>query len=277
MSPYFLLAILSGLLTYSLYTAIWYLYLLGVSKTTFKRVFLANLSGTYLSFSLNAAIGTLVKVKFIGAKYSHVLAAGLLGIATEFLAGLMLITVLSGSWTAAVLALLLGMTFFADGWVYRLLRRVLEVFHRGDALDGFYSGWRASKSDPFRLALAIALGFALVISNATTLFLVGKTLGARFSFVQAIKAVLYSEFIGGAIGTPGGVGGNELGVVMAIGNGGLDVVVAFMYKLINQYSYALIGSLAFYRFVSREVGQGSYGDAPNEKGDDDENGRADLA
>ena len=52
---------------------------------------------------------------------------------------------------------------------------------------------------------------------------------------------------------------------MAIGNSGLNVIVAFAFKFINQYMFALVGALAFYRFVLTEVGSNELTDGINKQ------------
>ena len=266
LSPYFIAAVLTGLLGYLTYTMIWYLYLRNVTETEYRRVLLTNLAGTYLSFSLNAAIGTLVKVKFIGATYWDVLATSVLGILTEFIAGLTLITLLGGGYWGILLAGVLLLPILFDEWVFRILLPFFRLIRLEKVLTGLYSGWKGAKANPRTVPMALALGFLLVTLNSATLYLVARTFGVNSTFLSTLKGTVYSNFLGGALGTPGGIGANELGVMMAIGRSGMDVVVAFFYKLINQYVYALIGALAFYRFVLREIeGEGSYVPEPRSK------------
>ena len=264
LSPYFIAAIFTGLIGYLTYTLIWYLYLRNVTEVGYKRVLLTNLAGTYLSFSLNAAIGTLVKVKFIGATYWDVLATSVLGILTEFIAGLTLITALGGGYWGIILAGILALPMIFDEWVFRALLPLFQLFHVEEVLNGLYSGWKDSTNNHRTVIMALTMGFLLVTLNSTTLYLVAKTFGLNHSFLSTLKGSVYSNFLGGALGTPGGIGANELGVMMALGRNGMDVVVAFFYKLVNQYIYALIGALAFYKFVLHEIeGEGSY--VPNSK------------
>ena len=264
LSPYFFAAILTGLLGYLTYTLIWYLYLSNLIRVKYRRVLLTNLAGTYLSFSLNAAIGTLVKVKFIGARYWDVLATSALGILTEFIAGLTLITLLGGGYWGILLAGILLLPIILDELAFRTLLPIFKFLRLEKILRGLYSGWKGAKSNPRTVGTALGLGFLLVALNSTTLYLVAKTFGVSPSFLSTLKGTVYSNFLGGAIGTPGGIGANELGVMMAIGRSGMDVLVAFFYKLVNQYAYALIGALAFYRFVLREIeGESSYAHEPH--------------
>jgi uncharacterized membrane protein YbhN (UPF0104 family) len=254
LSPYFLLAVLLGVLGYLTYTAMWYLYLRDIAGAPFRRVLVANLSGTYLSFSFNAAVGTLVKVRFIGADYFQVLAASVIEVSTEFLAGAVLIYALTRDVWALLLIVLLLLAFTADNIIYRLLLPLFKFLRAGRFFQSFYDGWRKAKSKPARLLVALVLGFLLVVINAGVLIAVSMTFGAGVAFSSAVWAVLYSTVLGSVLGTPGGLGGNELGVLMAIGNTGLNVIVAFAFKFLNQYMFALAGAFAFYRLALGEPG-----------------------
>lgn len=265
LSPYTLLALTLGIVGYMTYTAIWHIYLREIAEVSFRRVFLANLSGTYLSFSFNAAVGTLVKVKFIGADYFQVLAASLIEAATEFTVGSALLFLLTRRPLALLVAGLFTLAFIADRVIYMILRPILGRIGGGNAFEGFYLGWRRAKSSPTRVLLASTLGSVLVLINAGILMSVARTFGVNLNLGEAIGAVLYSAFLGSVLGTPGGLGGNELGVLMAIGNSGLNVIVAFAFKFINQYMFALVGALAFYRFVLTEVGSNELTDGINKQ------------
>ena len=254
LSGYTLLAVLLGIIGYLTYTAVWYIYLDNVVPVSFRRVLLANLSGTYLSFSLNAAIGTLIKVKFVGAGYFVVLATSFMEISTEFLVGTLMLFAFNRDIGALAVAVLLTLAFVADGQIYRLLSWLFHIIGRGEhRFEEFYRGWHSAKSSPRRVLLAMLFGAFLSLMNAGILMSVARIFGVYISLPTAIMAVLYSMVLGSALGTPGGIGGNELGVMMAIGNGGLDVIIAFLFKFINQYMFALIGAFAFYHFVSAEV------------------------
>ncbi|WP_297421408.1 lysylphosphatidylglycerol synthase domain-containing protein [Thermococcus sp.] len=254
LSVYTLLAVLFGVFGYFTYTLIWYLYLDNVAPVRFYRVLLANLSGTYLSFSLNVAIGTLIKVKFIGVGYFVVLATSLMDTSTEFLIGTLMLFAFNRDPGALAVALFFILAFVADRQIYRLALRFPRIIGRGENMfNEFYHGWHVAKSNPRRVLLAMLLGTLLVLMNAGTLMSVARVFGVHLSLSIAVEAVLYSNVLGSVLGTPGGVGGNELGVMMAIGSGGLDVIIAFLFKFINQYMFAIFGAFAFYHFVSAEV------------------------
>jgi len=247
---YLLFAIVLGIFGYIVYTVLWYIYLSALGEVSFFRVLEANLVGTYLSFSLNAAVGTFIKVKLVGAKYFEVLATGLMEISTEFFSASVLLLLL-GDWKALPVFLFFLVAFLCDTVLYRPIRRISEIARCSKPVEEFYFGWHRAKRDRRTLLLGFFVGFFLVLINSGILLFLGKSFHVRLSLIQAIEAVLYSEFLGSALGTPGGVGGNELGVIMAIGSGGVEALVAFLYKVINQYSFALLGAITFYRMSSK--------------------------
>lgn len=249
LSPFFLLAVLAGFASYLLYSCLWYVYLKD-RGTDFRRVLLATLSGTYLSFSLNSAVGILVKVHLLGTDYWYTMGAGLLAMATEYLSALLLLFLVGKNFLAGFFMLLLGLAMLFDRAGYYLLYPLFHIAKSKSRLDRMYEGWKAAKRGSSFLE-ALLVGVAMISMNALTLILVGKTLGVGIPYGKAIEGVLYSTFLGGVLGTPGGIGANELGVTMAIGNSALGIIVAFIYKVLTTYAYALAGALAFYRLMSR--------------------------
>ena len=253
LSPHFIGAVGTGALTYLLYSTLWYVYFGGVTKVSFRRVFLATLVGTYLSFSLNPAIGTLVKVRLLGVEYWVMMGVGLLAIATEFLAGLLIVVVIGRNQIALLLAGLLVVAIVFDKIAYYFLYPFFYLVRSLRTLDGLYKGWHEARKDLILVIIGTCIGIALVMMNSLTLVLVGRTLNVWIPFLKAVEGVLYSGFLGGLLGTPGGIGANELGLTFAIGDSPTAIVVAFLYKFITQYSYAFVGAIAFYRVVSREL------------------------
>ena len=254
LSPPFLLAIATSVVGYFLYTTLWYVYVRRGSRVGFRRVFFAMLVGTYLGFSLNAAVGTLVKVRLLGTEYWFTFGVGLLAITTEFLSGLLLLALLAGSLKALFLALLLATLIAFDRLAYWFLYPFFYLIRALGTLEDMYRGWHEARANLCSVLVGIATGLALVLMNALTLKLVGTSLGVSISVTSALEAVLYSGFLGGLLGTPGGIGANELGITLAIGDAPTAVVAAFLYKFINQYAYAIIGAFAFYRYFSRDSG-----------------------
>jgi uncharacterized membrane protein YbhN (UPF0104 family) len=248
LSPFFLMAVLVGLASYLLYTSLWYVCLRG-GGVDFRRTFLATLSGTYLGFSLNSAVGILVKIRLLGTDYWYTMGAGLLAMATEYLSALTLLSLLGKNPVAGFLALVLGFLMVFDRIGYNLLLPIFHVAKSRERLDRMYKGWKEAKSGS-SLLTAFIVGLSMVSMNALTLFLVGRALGRHIPYWKALKGVLYSTFLGGVLGTPGGIGANELGVTMAIGNDALAIIAAFLYKILTTYAYALAGAVAFYRIVS---------------------------
>lgn len=250
LSLYFTMAVLSGLIGYILYTALWYVYVHHASNVSFKRTLLATLSGTYLGFSLNTAVGTLVKVRLLGTDYWYTMGVGLLAIATEFLSGLILIAIVGRNTAALVLAGALLMTMILDRVAYYSLYPVFRILKNLQTLERLYSGWHRARGNIKTVLLAVSVGILLMLSNAVTLYLTARTFGIEEGYIRFLEAVLYSNFLGGVLGTPGGIGANELGITLAIGSTPTAIITAFLYKFITQYVYALIGAVAFYRLVS---------------------------
>ncbi|WP_297438532.1 lysylphosphatidylglycerol synthase domain-containing protein [Thermococcus sp.] len=251
----FLLAVLAGVVSYLLYTLLWYVLVRGVARTTYAEVLKVNLAGTYLAFSLNAAIGNIIKAKFLGTDYFKVLGATALAITLELTVGGMMIMGLNSDMSALPFVLLLLGAVVFDGFYYRLVsypinRLKWEGIKK--SLRSFYQGWSAVKSRAVNLAAAFFVASLLVVFNALSLLLVGLSFGADFSFRSAVMAIIYSEVLGGLLGTPGGMGANEVGLMFGIGHSGLAALTAITYKFIGQYAYALLGAVAFYRLVGRE-------------------------
>ncbi|WP_297068602.1 lysylphosphatidylglycerol synthase domain-containing protein [Thermococcus sp.] len=250
----FFIAVLMGVVSYLFYTLLWYVLVRGVAETSYGEVLKVNLAGTYLAFSLNAAVGNIVKAKFLGTDYFKVLGATVLATTLELTVGGVMVMGLNADMSVLpfVLFLLGGVVF--DGVYYRVLsfpinRLKWEGVKR--SAQSFYYGWSAVKSRTRNLALAFFVAFLLVISNSITLLLVGRSFGAYFPFHSAVTAIIYSEVLGGLLGTPGGVGANEVGLMLGIGRSGLAALTAITYKFIGQYAYALVGAVTFYRLVGR--------------------------
>ncbi len=251
----FLLAVLAGVVSYLLYTLLWYVLVRGVARTTYAEVLKVNLAGTYLAFSLNAAIGNIIKAKFLGTDYFKVLGATALAITLELTVGGLMIMGLNSDMSALPFVLLLLGAVVFDGFYYRLVSYpVNRLKWEGvkKSLRSFYHGWSAVKSRTVNLAAAFFVAFLLVVFNALALLLVGRSFGADFSFRSAVTAIIYSEVLGGLLGTPGGMGANEVGLMFGIGHSGLAALTAITYKFIGQYAYALLGAVTFYRLVGRE-------------------------
>ncbi|WP_167729483.1 lysylphosphatidylglycerol synthase domain-containing protein [Thermococcus sp. 9N3] len=253
LSPYFLTAVLTGFVAYLLYTALWYVYVHHASGVSFRRTLLATLSGTYLGFSLNSAVGVLVKVRLLGTDYWYTMGVGLLAIATEFLAGLLLIAFIGKNPIALTIAGALLVAIIFDRVAYYFLYPLFWAIKKLQTLEKMYSGWHRARGELKTVLLAIAVGMLLAVANSTALYLTARTFGVGENYIKFLEAVLYSNFLGGLLGTPGGIGANELGVTLAIGDSPTAIVVAFLYKFITQYAYAIVGAVAFYRLVAGEV------------------------
>ena len=250
----FVLAVLAGAVSYLLYTLLWYVLVRGVAKTSYAEVLKVNLAGTYLAFSLNAAIGNIIKAKFLGTDYFKVLGATALAITLELTVGGVMVMGLNADMSALPFVLILTGAVVFDGFYYRLISYPLNRLKWEGikkSLQSFYQGWSAVKSRTINLVAAFFVAFLLVVFNALSLLLVGMSFGADFSLRSAVTAIIYSEVLGGLLGTPGGMGANEVGLMFGIGHSGLAALTAITYKFIGQYAYALLGAVTFYRVVGR--------------------------
>jgi uncharacterized membrane protein YbhN (UPF0104 family) len=252
-SSSFIGAVFAGLVAYLLYTSLWHVYIHHASGVSFRRTLLATLSGTYLGFSLNTAVGVLVKVRLLGTDYWYTMGVGLLAIATEFLSGLILVALIGKNAIALALAGALLTAIVFDRVAYYFLYPIFRVINRLQTLEEMYHGWHRARGDIKTVLLAVSTGILLALASSTALYLTARTFGITGSYLRFLEAVLYSNFLGGLLGTPGGIGANELGVTLAIGDSPTAIVVAFLYKFITQYAYAIAGAFAFYRLVSKEV------------------------
>lgn len=249
-SPYFLLAVVTGLIGYLFYTALWYVYVHHSTGVSFRKTLLATLAGTYLGFSLNSAVGVLVKVWLLGTDYWYTMGVGLLAIATEFLSGLILIALIGKNAVALLLAGALGVAIVFDKTAYHFLYPLFRAIKKRHTLDEMYSGWHRARGNIKTVLLGIVVGILLIATNSITLYMTAKAVGAEGDYPKFLEAILYSNFLGGVLGTPGGIGANELGITIAIGDSPAAIVTAFLYKFITQYAYAIAGALAFYHLTA---------------------------
>lgn len=242
---YFLLVLGAGLMAFLMYTASWYFLLVDL-EVPFRKLLLLNLLGSYLSISINSALGMLVKCKYLGVGWARSLGAYAMVVVFELLPGLLVLS-LGGSIYAIVVMLLFIWAVLHEDSLYPIISVPFKLLRMGEFIRDFYLGWKLAKKG--NLPAAFLSSLLQVFFLAVSLVSAGKAFGFEFSLGRATVAVLYSTVLG-TIGTPGGIGGNELGVVLALGMRGSLVAVAFTYKLLTQYIYIVPGAVAFYRYLS---------------------------
>jgi len=247
---YFLLSFASGALAYVSYTFLWHFLLKSLTDLKLKTTFKVNLLGSYFSFSLNPSLGNLIKSKYVGGDYFRALAITTLAVSIELGIGSVL-AIMHGDLRVVPLLILITAGIFFPRQTYRVIVVPIKLVGKEDWARRFLEGWLRGVSRPERMLLACVAALGEIIFNAITLFLVAKTFGISVTFGGAVLAFVYSTLLSGVVGTPGGVGVNELGVMLAIGDTHLMAVVAFAYKFVTQYFYALVGAVAFYE-MSKE-------------------------
>lgn len=243
--PFYLLtAFLFGVLAYLIYTVIWYLLLRGSSSVSFLKLLRLNLMNSYLSMTLNSAVGNIVKAKY--AMDDWWMSLGAIGIVTvfEILPGT-LIGVFMGNYPLIPALVIFLWALVHEDSLYPLVAIPFRLIKHENGVYRFYLGWKKAKEGRFIWALLISPLQSFFLSLA--LISTARAFGVHVSLWKGLLGVTYSTVIGGAIGTPGGIGGNELGVVMAIGSVPAGTTIAFTYKLLTQYIYAVVGIIPFYR------------------------------
>ncbi len=244
---YLLVAFAAGILAFLLYTASWY-FILGHSGVSFKKLLLLNLMGGYVSISVNSALGALIKCRYLGISWVRSVGAYSVVVVFELLPGLFVL-LLDGSWYAVFPLILFLWAIFHEDSLYRLIARLFRLLRQEKFINEFYSGWKLAKRG--NLPAAFFSTLAQVFFSSLALISTGRAFGWEFRLTGAFVAVLYSTVLG-IIGTPGGIGGNELGIVLALDIGGKAVGVAFLYKFLTQYVYIIPGAFVFYRVLSSQ-------------------------
>jgi uncharacterized membrane protein YbhN (UPF0104 family) len=241
---YLLFAFILGVFAFLAYTASWYFILRDVG-ISFKRVLLLNLVGSYISISINSGLGALVKCRYLGIGWSRSLGTYAMVVVFELFPGLVVL-LLTGSLSALVVVFLFIWAFIHEDSLYRVLYSILKIIRQDGFIREFYLGWKLAKRG--NLPAAFLSSLSQVIFLALALLSTGRAFGIELPLSRALVAVLYSTVLG-MIGTPGGIGANELGVTLALKSGASYVAVAFMYKLLTQYIYVIPGAFVFYRFL----------------------------
>ncbi|ASJ01138.1 lysylphosphatidylglycerol synthase domain-containing protein [Thermococcus gorgonarius] len=244
---YLLVAFAAGIFAFLLYTASWY-FILGHAGVSFKKLLLLNLMGSYVSISVNSALGTLIKCKYLGIGWVRSIGTSAMVAVFELLPGLFVL-LLNGSWYAVPVVVLFLWAIFHEDSLYRVIAKPFELLRQEKFIEEFYSGWKLAKKG--NLPAAFISTLVQVFFSSLALISTGRAFGWEFKLTSAFVAVLYSTVLG-MIGTPGGVGGNELGIVLALDISGKAVGVAFLYKFLTQYVYIIPGAFVFYRVLSSQ-------------------------
>ncbi|MDB5169690.1 MAG: flippase-like protein [Candidatus Saccharibacteria bacterium] len=99
---------------------------------------------------------------------------------------------------------------------------------------------------PQQLVLAVAISFALTLSNVVSLWLCCQALGISLSFLAVFVVFTFGIAVGTATPTPGGLGGTEAALVAALiaqhVSAPLALAVALLYRLVSYWLGLLIGA-----------------------------------
>ncbi|ASJ03431.1 hypothetical protein A3L09_09240 [Thermococcus profundus] len=247
--PYLLLSLFFGVMAFLVYTFVWYLLLSGISEVGFRRLVLLNLMSSYVSMALNSTLGGIVKAKYAMSEWWK--SIGVVGLVTtlEILPGAV-VAVAFGDYSLLAGLLVLIWALVHEDSLYPLVALPFKLLGKEEWIHDFYLGWKEAKKGRFLEALLVAPFQSFFLALA--LVMTGRAFGISIPLWKGFVGVTYSTVIGGISGTPGGVGGNELGIMLAIGNVPAGATVAFAYKFLTQYVFALVGVVPFYMLSSGE-------------------------
>jgi len=244
---------LFGVLAFLAYTAIWYFLLSSIREVSFKRLLELNLVGSYLSMTLNSALGGIVKARYALPNWWQSVGVVALATALEILPG-GVVAVISGDLVVLPALLFLLWAVVHEDSVYPLVAFPFRLLGKEEWIRNFYLGWKRAKLNRNAFLKAVAVAPLQSLFLALALVATGGAFGVGVPIEKGLIAVAYSTVLGGIVGTPGGIGGNELGVILAIGDVSAAATMAFVYKFFTQYVFAIIGAVPFYR-VLRENGK----------------------
>jgi len=243
---YLLIVFFLGLTAYLVYTLVWYVLLQGIRKTPYRQLLELNLMNSYLAMTLNSALGNIVKAKYALNDWWASLAVISMISTFEILPG-MVVGFLMGDLSMLPFLGLFLWAYVHPRSLYQALSRVFKSAGRLPWIESYYRGWIGARKK-LLAGFSVSLLQPLLLSLA--LYLTVRAFGFSVEYPRTLLAVTYSTVIGGAIGTPGGIGGNELGIILAIGDVPAGATIAFVFKLLTQYVYAIFGAVPFYRLAA---------------------------
>ncbi|MCD6524142.1 MAG: flippase-like domain-containing protein, partial [Thermococcus sp.] len=248
---YFPVILSLGVLAFFSYTAIWYFLVSPLRRIPFRKLAELNLLAGYLSITLNSVLGGVVKAKYALPNWWQSIGVIALVTALEILPG-GIVAVISGDLPVLPFLLLVLWALVHEDSLYPLVAFPFKLIGKDEWIRDFYIGWKTAKANKGAFARAAAAAFLQSIFLALALVVTGQAFGVSISLEKCLIAVAYSTVMGGIIGTPGGVGGNELGVMLAIGDVSTAATVAFVYKFFTQYIFAIAGAVPFYKTLRED-------------------------
>ncbi|RLG39625.1 MAG: hypothetical protein DRO05_08305 [Thermoproteota archaeon] len=235
----------------------WHLLLSGLRKTPFKNVLFAMLSGYYLLLILPYGTGHIAKVGLVGGDYCDAAGSLMLGMIFETL---ILALLLSFNLHNKCLPLIfVGVLFLPilGKKVYereRLLARIREFCDRIPMLGGLLvtlgRDIETLGEDLLSFLLLILLSILSLFAQLCGIWVLVHSLGYNLGIGELSLAFASSVFLGLIGGTPGGLGGNEFGLAIALERSGIplesSLSIALVFKTLFQYAYAPIGGIIFH-------------------------------
>ncbi|WP_048147933.1 lysylphosphatidylglycerol synthase transmembrane domain-containing protein [Palaeococcus ferrophilus] len=260
------LALSIAFLTVLLSALRWYLLLREVQEADFTKTLKAYLSGYYFIAILPPSVGHAAKVKLVGGDYFRALSSLAMSVVVELVLALSAALIILGLTREGILLLLLllaalvyerGFYTLADSLLALLERSKVGIFTRlRDYLDRLHRGWRSAKENKRAFSLSFLLAGATFLIQTMGIVLVGAAFGMEVSLPAALKGLLLSMLFASISGIPSGFGANELGIVLGIGASTKATLVAFTYKFLFQYVWAIVGAVVFYTFVGGGSNEG---------------------
>ncbi len=236
----------------------WHLLLSNLQKVPLKRVLLAILSGYYLLLILPYGTGHIVKVGLIGRNHYNAAGSLILGMVIEILLFILLLALslpnrhLLGVITfciifSAAISKKIDKNIHNVGKLVILCERIPVV---GNLVLTLEKDLEVIKNDLRSFLLLILLSSLSLLAQLCGIWVLVRSLNYNAEFCDLAIAFASSIFVGLIGGTPGGVGGNELGLAIGLERAGIplesSLSIALVFKTLFQYVYAPVGGIIFH-------------------------------
>ncbi|RLG50912.1 MAG: hypothetical protein DRO00_08015 [Thermoproteota archaeon] len=236
----------------------WYLLLSSLRKIPLKRVLSAVLSGYYLLLILPYGAGHIAKVGLIGGDYYDAVGSLMLGMMIETLLFVLLLApALHNKHLLGAIAISI---IFSAAIIKKIDKNIsgverLEILCKripivGNLLLTLEKDLEIVKDDLKRPSLLILLSFLSLLAQLCGIWILVRSLDYNAEISDLAIAFASSIFVGFIGGTPGGVGGNELGLAIGLERAGIplesSLSIALVFKTLFQYVYAPVGGIIFH-------------------------------
>jgi len=236
----------------------WYLLLSNLRKIPLKRVLSAVLSGYYLLLILPYGAGHIAKVGLIGGDYYDAVGSLMLGMMIETLLFILLLA--PALHNKHLLGFIAISIIFSAAIIKKIDKNIsgverLEILCKripivGNLLLTLEKDLEIVKDDLKRPSLLILLSFLSLLAQLCGIWILVRSLDYNAEISDLAIAFASSIFVGLIGGTPGGVGGNELGLALGLERAGIplesSLSIALVFKTLFQYVYAPVGGIIFH-------------------------------